>query len=92
MIMRLIPALAVAAALMVPVAASAACDQAEMQKLSNEMMTAAQAYAAKNPTVEQQQAMQQRMMEVAQKAQASATGNPEEACTAMQSLIDELNK
>lgn len=90
--MRLIPSLAVVAALIVPTAAFAACDQEELQKLSGEMMTAAQAFAAANPTVEQQQAMQQRMMEVAQKAQAGATDNPEEACTAMQALIDELKK
>ncbi len=90
--MRIIPALAVVAALMMPAIASAACDQAELQKLSNEMMTAAQAFAAKNPTVEQQQAMQTKMMDVAQKAQSSANGDPEEACKAIQSLIDELKK
>ncbi len=90
--MRLIPALAIAAALMSPAIASAACDQAELQKLSTEMMTAAQAFGAKNPSVEAQQAMQKKMMDISQEMQTKAATNPEEVCKSLQTIIDELKK
>ena len=89
--MRLIPALVLAAALSIPAVASAACDEAAVQKLSNEMMTAAQAFAATNPTPAQQQDMQNRMLEL-QKKTGAAANNPEEACKVLQSIIDELKK
>lgn len=79
--MRLLPVFAVCASLVLPTAAFAACDQAEIEKLSAENQKAAIAWASNpaNQTPDKIQALSDEITKLTQDAQVNAT-NEEAAC------------